>query len=90
MSDAAIVALVGLLVTALGFWNQNRVAERNRRWDLEDRKANTARIIEGTERAYNEANHVNNKIEDLHKEIGAVLKVAESVKRDTGEHKSLT
>lgn len=95
MSDAAIIALVGLAATILGFWNSNHTAERNHRWDMEERERNTAKIIEGTERAYNESNHANKKIEalheenvGLHKEVKAVLKVVESVKSDTGSHKS--
>lgn len=46
--------------------------------------------------ALDASNNTNKKIEDLHKEnkdmhkdIGAVLKVAQAVKHDTGEHKPL-
>lgn len=86
---ALITSITSVIVMIVGFWNQQRVAEQNHRWDMEERARNTAKIVDGTERAYNEANHVNKKIETLHKEIGAVLKVAESVKRDTGEHKPI-
>lgn len=101
MSDAAIIALISLVGMALGFWNQNRMAERNRRWDVEDRAVRHAETIsavsgvgEKADSAYHEANNVNIKIEDLNKanadmskEIKAVLAV---VKHTTGEHKPLS
>lgn len=98
--SAAIVGLLAFATSVLGVWNTQRlfrnqraVAEQQRAWDIEDRQERHNKTLKAVEdgtavakSAYVEANHVNEKIEDLHKEIKAVLTVAESVKNDTGGH----
>lgn len=83
--------------------NQRTLLVQQRAWDIEDRAARheetkSAISVVGTkaDKAYDEANHTKEQIIKLHEEnnamhrdIGAVLEVAKSVKNATGEHKPL-
>lgn len=89
--------------TAQLFKNQQDTAAQERAWDIEDRQGRhdktlaAVKVVEAkAEDAYNEANHTKEQIiklheenKEIHQEIKTVLKVAESVKHATGQHKPL-
>lgn len=82
------------------FRNQRVLAHEERKWDQEDRALRHQQTLKAVDvvavkadDAYNEANHTKEQIiklheenKEIHQEIKAVLKVAESVKQDTGQH----
>lgn len=98
-----VITLLGMWNTQRLFKNQRVVAQQQREWDIEDRAARheeTQRAIGfvgvKADNAYNEANHTKEQITKLHeennamhKDIGAVLVVAQAVKHSTGQHKPL-